>query len=719
MGNPRTEIEYLNEWGEKMQTVQLESDKFVLVSQILYDELGREGIKTKLTRVSVDNQVPLLTFYSDFIIGPIDPANALSVWRTHRLEGMVDRLNPLDKGVAYFRTEYETNPLNEKRVEGQPGPDFTVNGPYAKKFWTSASSGKNKIAVIENHFPPNKGFRQKIEEMPNGTKKVAVLDEQENRVALYVYVPGYDHLLSSYEYDSKNRLIKILPPIYHERAGTFMKTKPLWPMTKTKLSPEEIHLLSTFMTYNEDTGLLIRKTTPDTGNFEYYYNRDGQVRLQAHSISEESNEIDSVMFYEYDDNGRAVARTGFLEQMPMSREKFLKSLAEGSLANVNFYQLIDRSEAEERHYDPSVSRGERNATFVTYNFNDNVLVEEMRWDGQDRLIESRIVGSFDQANTEIKKTYYSHSNRLRSIQYPLAANGETNLAIKLEHRYNKLGQLIALSLADQPGDIVRFSYHGSGQLASEYYLPDSQHGFNRTFNYNSPGYLEQISDRFLSEYLSYTDGGYGNTGSGDGIVMRTLFNATWPPNADWRWFQVTNHSKLLLESNSSAQLCFQALKRNGYLTKTGRPLKDYYHVTVVDGQFWMPLVCGGRNGQQLAKVLAQKRMPRVYGHRYAYGYHQELVKAKYFTEETEKVAVPFQPDTLARQTAINKQQSRDIWKQLDDAGFIVSEQRKSDWLTAVANPGKPLMRSNDLNTRLSAVRAPKRTSHSIEISSKK
>ena len=151
MGNPRTEIEYLNEWGEKMQTVQLESDKFVLVSQILYDELGREGIKTKLTRVSVDNQVPLLTFYSDFIIGPIDPANALSVWRTHRLEGMVDRLNPLDKGVAYFRTEYETNPLNEKRVEGQPGPDFTVNGPYAKKFWTSASSGKNKIAVIETH----------------------------------------------------------------------------------------------------------------------------------------------------------------------------------------------------------------------------------------------------------------------------------------------------------------------------------------------------------------------------------------------------------------------------------------------------------------------------------------------------------------------------------------------------------------------------------------
>jgi RHS repeat-associated protein len=96
-------------------------------------------------------------------------------------------------------------------------------------------------------------------------------------------------------------------------------------------------------------------------------------------------------------------------------------------------------------------------------------------------------------------------------------------------------------------------------------------------------------------------------------------------------------------------------------------------------------------------------MPRIYGHSYAYGNHRELVKAKYFTDETEKLAVPFQPDTLSRQTALNKQQSRDVWKQLDDAGFIVSDQRKSDWLTAVANPGKSFTRSDDLKTLLAAV----------------
>jgi hypothetical protein len=101
MGNPRAEIEYLNEWGEKMQTVQLETDRSALVSHTLYDALGRSAIKTKMTRIMLDEKKPgaLLSYYSDFVSGPIDPANPLSVWQTHHLQGEVDRLNPLDGGV--------------------------------------------------------------------------------------------------------------------------------------------------------------------------------------------------------------------------------------------------------------------------------------------------------------------------------------------------------------------------------------------------------------------------------------------------------------------------------------------------------------------------------------------------------------------------------------------------------------------------------------------
>jgi hypothetical protein len=321
MGNPRTEIEYVDDWGQKMQTIQLESDTSVLVSQFLYDSLGRPAITTKLTRVTVNARKPLLTYHSNFISGPIDPPHPLSVWQNHRLEGKVDRLNPLDGGMAYFRTEYEANPLNEKQVRGQPGPDFSVNGPYALKFWSSFR--KDEIDVVENHFPTNQGFRHRLEEMPNGTKKVAVLDGQDNRVALYVYVTGYDHLLSTYEYDSGNRLVKMLPPMYHERIETFGRTAS-WNNNRT--SPEEIRWhkrLGTLMSYDEETGRLIRKTTPDT--------------------------------------------------------------------------------------ESTLSEGERNATLVTHNDDDYIVVEDMRWDSQDRLLESRRA---DEADSQIRKTYFPQSDRL-------------------------------------------------------------------------------------------------------------------------------------------------------------------------------------------------------------------------------------------------------------------------------------------------------------------
>ncbi|KAK4029996.1 hypothetical protein OUZ56_022954 [Daphnia magna] len=709
MGNPRMEMEYLNEWGEMMQTIQLETDTSVLVSHSLYDALGRPAIKTKLTRITSDGQKPLLTYYSDFVRGPIDPSNPLSVWKSHRLRGEVDRLNALDRGVPYFRVEYDINPLNEKVIEGLPGPAFTVSGPFAKKTRTLYSPKDNKIDVVDNHFPTSLGFRHKVEELANGTKKVAVLDENENRIALYVYVPGYDHLLSTYEYDSKKRLIKMLPPIYHFHANTLMKAGPLSPTTRTKansqhLSTDEIRwqqIFGTFMNYDDETDRLISKTTPDTGTFNYYYNRAGQVRLEVHSRTEETDKIDSVVFYEYDVDGGTVTRTGYLEQMPMSREKFRTSLAEGTLMNAKSYQFIDRADKEQRHYDPSLSRDERNATFVTKNSNYGI-VEEMRWDSQDRLVElKQIVPDGHHTDWQIRKTYYPHSNRLRSIEYPATNVGP----IQLKHHYNKLGQLIELTLDGRKDAVVRFTYHGSGQLASESFQPGSQSEYNRTFHYNSPGFLERICDPYLTESISYTEDGYGQSGYGDGIVMKTKFDATWSPNADWRWFQIADGSKLGLTSDSSAQLCFNALERNGYITKTGRPLKDYYYPFSADGQGknWMPLVCGGRNGQQLAKILAQKRMPKIYGHRYAYGHHQELVKAKYFSETTEKIAIPFQPDSLANQSALTKQQSRDIWKKLDNDGFILTDERNSDWLTAIANPAKSLLRSADLNSGLKSV----------------
>jgi hypothetical protein len=75
-----------------------------------------------------------------------------------------------------------------------------------------------------------------------------------------------------------------------------------------------------------------------------------------------------------------------------------------------------------------------------------------------------------------------------------------------------LGQLIALSLTFQPGYIVLFCYHGSGQLASEkFYLEANSVSIERLIiNYinDSRDFLERISAAFLSELVPYAEDGY-------------------------------------------------------------------------------------------------------------------------------------------------------------------------------------------------------------------
>ena len=77
-------------------------------------------------------------------------------------------------------------------------------------------------------FPSSDGFEKKIVTEPNGRKKVTVVsDGRGNQVAVYIRSPGFDHILSTYEYDKADRLVRILRPVYHERAGT-LKRRISW-----------------------------------------------------------------------------------------------------------------------------------------------------------------------------------------------------------------------------------------------------------------------------------------------------------------------------------------------------------------------------------------------------------------------------------------------------------------------------------------------------------
>ena len=135
-------------------------------------------------------------------------------------------------------------------------------------------------------------------------KKVTVSDGQGNQVAVYIRSPGFDHILSTYEYDEADRLVRILPPVYHERAGT-LKWPISWAQQLGKCSEDEP--MTTTMTYDKSTGNVITKRTPDAGTFEFIYSNGpsssratgGRIIFVVHF--NDSKVVDGIKFFEYND----------------------------------------------------------------------------------------------------------------------------------------------------------------------------------------------------------------------------------------------------------------------------------------------------------------------------------------------------------------------------------------------------------------------------------
>ncbi|CAF1051949.1 unnamed protein product, partial [Didymodactylos carnosus] len=93
---PAIDVVYKTILDEELQTIQLENSQTAIVSQTLYDDLGRQAIIIKPTQIIVDDDKPLLAFQNDFIQnGYIHQNN--NVWQTGKLIGTGNKFNPKDE----------------------------------------------------------------------------------------------------------------------------------------------------------------------------------------------------------------------------------------------------------------------------------------------------------------------------------------------------------------------------------------------------------------------------------------------------------------------------------------------------------------------------------------------------------------------------------------------------------------------------------------------
>uniref|UniRef100_A0A182NAT3 Tox-SGS domain-containing protein n=1 Tax=Anopheles dirus TaxID=7168 RepID=A0A182NAT3_9DIPT len=633
---------YLSDFGKPEQILELKEPSTVAVQEIVFDDLNRPAVKTKWTELDGANSSVLFAHRRNFI------ENETRFWRTGQMEGMVATLNIDCEGVPYSRTVYADHPLEERTVQSFPGKPFAIDGPFAKHY-----SDKQRIDFLENLFPSADGFYYESERYPDQSIYVTVHSRRKLKAAEYVRTRQGDHHLTTFEYDASDRLVLQLPPSYHEQADTFSRTSPFFGGSFSPADTELQRAWGTWYEYDPESGLMTLKRTPDTGNTRYLHTPEGFLRfvLQENSTN--------VMYFTYSSVGKLTQR-GIVELDVADLSKYLPN--DSNLPASSNFLLLEHGGNDVA---PLHRHRVENIRKIS---NDHILSDLLLFDHQGQLITSAL---YSNTNVSLAIGYKYRKNQIHELHYPATVKGKN---FRLRYSYDHRGKLTGIANAATNEKFVLLENNSLGLPRRMIVQPNTPHTYQRTFAYNQPGYLTKIEDPYLTETIDYAGTGYGGRPIGDGTVQATRFKATWHAHSAAR------HLKLKpshLGTGRRAKICFDALTSAGYIDALGRPLKTLYPLL----ELRLPVVCGlGTYGHKIAAVLNGQGFPENYGHRYDYGNHRQLIRAKYYQSTTEARYNPLRSETfgevnatlsslMARSIRLRKDVTRNAFDQLCPGWF--------------------------------------------------
>ncbi|KAG4067978.1 hypothetical protein HA402_010664 [Bradysia odoriphaga] len=643
---PSVQITYNNALGEEVQEILLANENASIVTEYLYDEIGRKTITTQPARIEWSNDQSVLD-YSSRLVTNKNPFSTDAVSKTGKLQGDITQyLNEFD----FNQVVYCNNPLSEKCAVGLPGKELSATSPLARRF---SHSPPNDL-FIQNLYPTKRKFRFLVEHKVGDVEDISVFDGKDNKVAWYIHTTRSKNLFSTYKYDTNGNLTTILSPLYHDKVKTLnMRDPHLDATTDEEKTLQEA--LGVHITY-DNNGKILSKSAPDSGKVENIYDKDGFLRFAMH-------DNENVVYFDYDQFGR-LRSTGEVVA-PTAKDELL-SLDIRSNATKP-YQTFDYDS-----YDSEPLMRGNMARTVTFTNDKEFLIEETFTNLDDDCTTKRMFVPINNAEPTVlalNKRY--KAGRLAEIEYPF---GVQNNTLNVSYNYNKLGQVVGIGVPGKENVFASFAYNANGHITVETYLPESVKNFTRKYTYNSAGFLTGQADKFLTQKLYYTENGYGGYGYGDGTVTRTEFQATWHSQSDSNQLGLNEHSFVSddMDAKGSAN-CFHQLKKAGYIDANGHQAKLFYPKLELN----VPIMCSrGATGRHIQNVLGKNGFPARYGYSFDYGNYQELTKAKYFIED---VPLALQPETFSQEiTKIDKTASRSIWDALVGAGYLYQDNDKSD-----------------------------------------
>jgi hypothetical protein len=664
-------INHLTSYGQVRQTLHLENDSTVIVKQIIYDELVREVIETKSTRVTLSNHEEALAYRNSFVT---NGAFNSTFWNTGLLEGEVAQINSIDNGLCYHKTNYAPDPLNY--VESIDFADkLRVNQPVQRDYMS--------YKHFKDFYPIEEGFVCQMSFELNGNRIFKIFDKKENKVALFELSQGFQGNLTTYEYDKKKNLVKILPPLYHAHLNvltlnqvgfTFSQLNEKW--NKEEIFQELQKQFGSFYTYDENQ-FLIESKIPECGKQEFIYNKFGLLRF---NLKYDAENKPYLLEYSNYNQWAEVCEKGFTKNPKYFIKEILKLFADSSET-----QLEDTNVMHESTTSFSIKpkfNGKIVSSIVRNSSNEFECCENNYYSNPEKLLKKKMMLRESKENG---RTIYWRMEReyagdqLKSITYPFFIDGKI---LKLNYQYNKQGLVSSVSVYDKK--IADFSFTPSGNLIEENFFDDpfkldGKILFNRNYSYNSSGFLISQKDCFLEENLSYFEDGYGPMQCYDTSISKIKFTPNWYNRCDCRLIRIdketiiTSFQDLKTVTRNEANYLIKMLVKHKVLDKD---LKVVSQLTLTEALKILPLKYDEVMINRLILVLNQNFPNDSYGHQYSYGAHSELVNSKYFVGNNN--IQPINSESFLVDKKISIEQSKIIWELLVENQCILLESNEQN-----------------------------------------
>ena len=493
---PQLSLSYQDGSGKTRQTQTLEGNH-TIVSESLYDDLGRLAIKTKPARY----RNTLFGYQSDFVKSIAWDTTGIMTgyvadYYTAQGEGDSD-----DQGYPYYRTRFEASPLSRQVETGLPGKAFAITDLNTTK------PQERRTVKYDYGVNGSEGFASKLN-LPAGQYFITTTTDADGNVSVSVTDPNGNQLAQAVEIDATNGTHIITGFDYnYQQTGKVETTRlPNYYNPPTGSQTEQWAVTSTY----DFLGRLIQRTSPDTSQpFQYVYDRAGKLRFM---LDAEGAEKGYVLYTKYDELGR-ILEGGLYHQawdlatlqgyanneptQPTTNYTWLRQYVyDGDGTDIN---------ALGRLVQVLVNKGDdSNTVAVQESYQYNIL-------GQVIAKHLQVKNYSDRSYT-INYTYDNLGNVIK-IDYG-SVNGKAGPVVY--YSYNALNQLTGIgSSPEQPQAYAAYQYNALGGLQQESFNNDNR-PIERNFSYNAPGWLQQINNDIFQETLSYTTGGYSADGSDQG-----------------------------------------------------------------------------------------------------------------------------------------------------------------------------------------------------------